>query len=187
MPLHWALCVSTGQSLQGTGQLSGARWPSACSSFKRCPFDLNGHEPFSYRCVLTGQTTGHGTGHRTNVRCVLLHTRAPTVARQSRPSHRTERTGQNFPVRCSVRCLLHSTAKLGFATGHTGRVTGHVRCTPRANVRCLLLLCLALQLSPESTPSPDRSHRTKHVCPVLCPVHSRALFSTPFFTLAHNH
>ena len=81
--------------------------------------------------------------HRTNVRCVLLHTRAPTVARQSRPSHRTERTGQNFPVRCSVRCSLSSAPWLGLATGQTGRVTGHVRCTPGTFVRCTFSLCLA--------------------------------------------
>jgi hypothetical protein len=49
-------------------------------------------------------------------------------AQQRAGFHRTQTHRTNFPVRCSVRCSLSNTARLGFATGQTGHVTVHVRC-----------------------------------------------------------
>ena len=94
--------------------------------------------------------------------------KCPVPSPRARPSkqrarhHRTKRTGQNFPVRCSVRCSLNSAPWLGLATGQTGRVTGHVRCTPGTFVRCTTLLCLARANSNREHPStgqkpPDRT------------------------------
>jgi hypothetical protein len=138
---HSAAClrVSTGQTPQGTGQLSGARWPSACHSFERQPFNSNGHEPFSSRCPLTGQNSVHSSRHRTNVRCVSSS--RTELNREHSPTGQ-KGTGQTpCPVLCPVRSTQRQTARVSHRTERRG--TGHVRCVPRASVRCFAPLCLA--------------------------------------------
>ena len=124
---------------RGTGQMSGALWPSTCVSIERQPFTPNGHEPFSSRYARTGHFTVHGTG--TGQMSGASPPRAPSSTESTRPPDR--RAPDKRPVRCSVRCVRLSakTPRVSHRTERRG--TGHVRCTPRATVRCFAPLCLA--------------------------------------------
>jgi hypothetical protein len=107
-----------------------------------CPSQRTGQ---NRRC--TGQMSGAFTS------------RAPEQTESSSPPDRAspDRSTVRCSVRCSVRCVLHSTSRLGLATGHLGRVTGHVRCTPRPIVRCNTSLCFARANSHPRAPE----HRTE--------------------------
>jgi hypothetical protein len=147
----------------------------------------------------TGQTSGefsskhqrlppatHRTDDRAPDKCPVRFL-AQLPERQRASFHRTERTGQNFPVRCSVRCSLNSAPWLGLATGQTGRVTGHVRCTPGTFVRCTTLLCLARAILNREHQSTGHKPPDRTFCPVHCPVPLRGrfqlLFSTPCLSI----
>ena len=165
---------------RGTGQMSGALWPSTCVSIKRRPFVHNGREPLPSRYARTGQNSVHSSRHRTNVRCVSS---SRTELNREHPSTGQTGTGQTpCPVLCPVRSAQRQTARVS----HRTEKTWHRACPVRSSRLCPVLRT-ALSRSPESNSSPDKSHRTKPLCPVLCPVLLRALFSAPFSTLAYHH
>jgi hypothetical protein len=110
----------TGQTPQGTGQLSGARWPSACTSFERQPFTLNGCEPLPSRYARTGHFTVHGSG--TGQMSGASPPRALSSTESTRPPDR--RAPDKRPVRCSVRCVRLSAKPLGLATGQSDVAPG---------------------------------------------------------------
>jgi hypothetical protein len=77
---------------RGTGQMSGALWPSTCVSIERQPFVHNGREPLPSRYARTGQNSVHSSRHRTNVRCVSSS--RTELNREQSPTGQTG-TGQN--------------------------------------------------------------------------------------------
>ena len=110
--------------------------------------------------------------------------RTPSSTESRPPPDR--RAPDKLPVRCFVRCVQLSAKPLGLATGQKRRGTGHVRCVPRACVRCFAPLCLARPRA-----SPHRTGATGQNLSVRCSVrcsseHSSQLLSPPLLTTTNT-